>query len=263
MHHRYHLWWNLSVHIPSVKAAKITLLRRMAWKGHFTQEAIGLPEFQQKLAHRWASPNWPHVLECSTGNHWCKTGKNISTDWWGYLGVSWNGGTTKPSILIGDSLIDHPFWGTSIYENPHFLFGLTASLDVWSSHVFPTLVGALCASENFIRHMGSAKGKWFKQLAVNTFTILLCVVLINYVFRTLIYVFVCFSLLSGPSDLIWSVVEPTNHHPFFGWTTENVWHNHHNHNHNHNHNNNNNNNKQNKNKNKKIPQRWQQHRHQK
>ena len=30
-----------------------------------------------------------------------------------------NGGTPKSSILIGFSIINHPFWGTTILGNPH------------------------------------------------------------------------------------------------------------------------------------------------
>ena len=37
-----------------------------------------------------------------------------------YLGVSENSGTPKSSILIGFSIINHPFWGTSIFGNTHF-----------------------------------------------------------------------------------------------------------------------------------------------
>ena len=33
--------------------------------------------------------------------------------------VSKNGGTPKSSILIGFSLINHPFWDTPIFGNPH------------------------------------------------------------------------------------------------------------------------------------------------
>ena len=33
------------------------------------------------------------------------------------LDVSKNSGTPKSSILIGCSIIDHPFWGTSIFGN--------------------------------------------------------------------------------------------------------------------------------------------------
>ena len=38
-----------------------------------------------------------------------------------YLGVSENGGTPKSSILIGFSIINHPFWGTTIFGNIHFV----------------------------------------------------------------------------------------------------------------------------------------------
>ena len=36
------------------------------------------------------------------------------------MGVSKNSGTPKSSILIGFSIINHPFWGTSIFGNTHF-----------------------------------------------------------------------------------------------------------------------------------------------
>ena len=36
-----------------------------------------------------------------------------------YMGVSLNGGTPKSSILIGFSIINHPFWGTTIFGNTH------------------------------------------------------------------------------------------------------------------------------------------------
>ena len=36
-----------------------------------------------------------------------------------YMGVSENGGTPKSSILIGFSIINHPFWGTPIFGNTH------------------------------------------------------------------------------------------------------------------------------------------------
>jgi len=37
------------------------------------------------------------------------------------MGVSKNSGTPKSSILLGFSLINHPFWGTPIFGNPHIL----------------------------------------------------------------------------------------------------------------------------------------------
>jgi len=35
------------------------------------------------------------------------------------MGVSENGGTPKSSILVGISIINHPFWGTPIFGNTH------------------------------------------------------------------------------------------------------------------------------------------------
>ena len=39
-----------------------------------------------------------------------------------YLWISWNGGTPKSSILVGFSLINHPFGGTPIDGNLHISF---------------------------------------------------------------------------------------------------------------------------------------------
>ena len=36
-----------------------------------------------------------------------------------YMGVSKSNGTPKSSILIWFSIINHPFWGTPIFENIH------------------------------------------------------------------------------------------------------------------------------------------------
>ena len=40
--------------------------------------------------------------------------------WWD-MGVSKNRGIPKSSILIGFSIINHPFWGTPIFRNIHML----------------------------------------------------------------------------------------------------------------------------------------------
>ena len=40
-----------------------------------------------------------------------------------YLDVSENRGTPKSSILIGFSIINHPFWGTLIFGNTNFFLG--------------------------------------------------------------------------------------------------------------------------------------------
>ena len=44
---------------------------------------------------------------------------NISINVHTYMGVSKNSGTLKSSILIGFSIINHPFWSTPIVENAH------------------------------------------------------------------------------------------------------------------------------------------------
>ena len=36
-----------------------------------------------------------------------------------YMGVSKNRGTSKSSILIGFSIVNHPFWGTTVFGNSH------------------------------------------------------------------------------------------------------------------------------------------------
>ena len=38
-----------------------------------------------------------------------------------YIGVSKNTGTPKSSILIGFSIINHPFWGTPSFGNIHVI----------------------------------------------------------------------------------------------------------------------------------------------
>ena len=53
-----------------------------------------------------------------------------------FLGVSKNRGTTKSSILIGFSSINHPFWGSPIFGNTLFVcFGSTSWTDL------PWLIG--------------------------------------------------------------------------------------------------------------------------
>ena len=45
--------------------------------------------------------------------------------------VSENKGTPKSSILIGFSIINHPFWGTSIFGNTHLFFWFGVVWWVW------------------------------------------------------------------------------------------------------------------------------------
>ena len=46
------------------------------------------------------------------------------------VGVSKNNGTPKSSILIGFSIVNHPFWGTPIFGNTHVEVFMCLSLFV-------------------------------------------------------------------------------------------------------------------------------------
>ena len=54
-----------------------------------------------------------------------------------HLDVSENSGTPKSSILIGFSIINHPFWGTPIFGNTHLGFLLSfmglGGISAWES----------------------------------------------------------------------------------------------------------------------------------
>ena len=56
-----------------------------------------------------------------------------------YMGVSKNNGTPKSSILIGFSLINHPFWGFSPYFWKHPIVETTIHI---SHQVFPHAAGS-------------------------------------------------------------------------------------------------------------------------
>ena len=47
------------------------------------------------------------------------TTNHLGTTSYPYMGVSKNNGTPKSSILIGFSIINHPFWDTTIFGNTH------------------------------------------------------------------------------------------------------------------------------------------------
>ena len=73
------------------------------------------------VSHQWASNRHAdpggRQLRVLQGEIWqlnSPIGSNFQ-----YMGVSENGGTPKSSILIGFSIINHPFWGTPIFGNTH------------------------------------------------------------------------------------------------------------------------------------------------
>ena len=54
---------------------------------------------------------------------------------WVHMDVSENSGTPKSPILIGFSIINHPFWGTTILGNPHIVGRNLAPVDIDDPHV--------------------------------------------------------------------------------------------------------------------------------
>ena len=52
---------------------------------------------------------------------------------WCHMGVSKNNGTPKSSILIGFSIINHPFWGTPIFGNIHIM--TPGELQIFCFHI--------------------------------------------------------------------------------------------------------------------------------
>ena len=53
----------------------------------------------------------------------------------GDLGVSKNNGTPKSSILIGFSIINHPFWGTPIFWKKTFVFFKISPLLIFTAQI--------------------------------------------------------------------------------------------------------------------------------
>ena len=60
------------------------------------------------------------------------------------MGVSKNNGTPKSSILIGFSIINHPFWGTPIFGNTHILTKVSAKVCRHRSYCGASIGGRLC-----------------------------------------------------------------------------------------------------------------------
>ena len=51
------------------------------------------------------------------------------------MDVSLNGGTPKSSILIGVSILNHPFWGTPIFRNPQMNDAWKRADDGWCANL--------------------------------------------------------------------------------------------------------------------------------
>ena len=77
-------------------------------------------DFHSKSTHCTYTMCFKHFIGLKV---WLNSGSMVQ--WvgvtWKHMGVSWNGGTPKSSILMGFSIINHPFWGTPIFGNPHIV----------------------------------------------------------------------------------------------------------------------------------------------
>ena len=94
--------------------ASQTPLVFVTWAGHTI--ANRAPVKPRKWGHTWPSPRIEHlVVLAATGHGFLRPWRKHSF----WKDVSKNSGTPKSSILIGFSLINHPFWGTPIFGNIH------------------------------------------------------------------------------------------------------------------------------------------------
>ena len=51
------------------------------------------------------------------------------------MGVSKNSGTPKSSVVVGFSIINHPFWGTPIFGNTHINTPHICGTGIFTKHV--------------------------------------------------------------------------------------------------------------------------------
>ena len=67
-----------------------------------------------------------------------------------YMDISENSGTPKSSILIGFSIINHPFWGTPIFGNTHIYKTWLISFNVLPLNYLFKLFQALSEITNHV-----------------------------------------------------------------------------------------------------------------
>ena len=56
-----------------------------------------------------------------------------------YMDVSENSGTPKSSVLLGFSIINHPFWSTPIFWKHAYIYMI--NLELWRPYKWPKLNG--------------------------------------------------------------------------------------------------------------------------
>ena len=91
----------------------------------FSQRLWEIPHLLKfVVSHTWGGDSWHGNLLLETLSkkwyHWWRKVSHVLFNFTSHhMEISRNEGSPKSSILIGFSLVNHPFWGTSIYGNPH------------------------------------------------------------------------------------------------------------------------------------------------
>ena len=123
---KYDLWtvntlYFTSIYTTYISTRPICSLSNSLWPSVFGPEKRSSPEVSNPK--EWLGWFFGRLGNSFVGcclkpaSQWEK--KIIITHY--YMGVSENSGTPKSSILIGFSIINHPFWGTPIFETPIYV----------------------------------------------------------------------------------------------------------------------------------------------
>ena len=77
------------------------------------------------------------------------------------MGVSKNNDTPKSSILIGFSIINHPFWGTPIFGNTHVVLVMILVAVGFSKDFFIIILAAELGMFNHVHMRFPAQARSF------------------------------------------------------------------------------------------------------
>ena len=108
-----------------------------------------------------------------------------------YLGVSKNRGTPKSSILIGFSIINHPFWGTTIFGNIHLVLPIHLR-----GRLRRHLVLGASSADNFSRRTSlSSSTRVFcaariPRMLLKTNGFVICCCPISYICMYILYIYI-------------------------------------------------------------------------
>ena len=144
--------------MPQQRSAILLVYNNLSFRSHSYKTSdlwkiIWVPEPPWLWGLKKKTPKTQHVpsKNCMLGSDdpfpfWLKFGHFNGGKAHTHLGVSKNSGTPKSSILIGFSIINHPFWGTPIFGNTYFP-GPTVEMFktiFWPCHLSPGGGGGVC-----------------------------------------------------------------------------------------------------------------------